>query len=27
VLSDPKNCGGCGKVCAAGQQCSNGSCF
>jgi hypothetical protein len=26
VLVDPKNCGGCGKVCAPGQSCMNGSC-
>jgi hypothetical protein len=26
VLVDPRNCGGCGKVCAAGQSCVNGTC-
>ncbi len=26
VLADPANCGDCGKACAAGQKCENGSC-
>jgi hypothetical protein len=26
VLTDPHHCGGCGKACAPGQACSNGSC-
>jgi hypothetical protein len=26
VLTDPRNCGGCGKACNPGQICRNGSC-
>jgi hypothetical protein len=27
VLSDTKNCGGCGRACATGQSCVDGACF
>jgi hypothetical protein len=27
VLTDPQNCGGCGKACGPGMMCSNGSCM
>jgi hypothetical protein len=26
VLTDPRNCGGCGKMCFAGRTCRNGTC-
>jgi hypothetical protein len=26
VLTDPQNCGGCGRSCNAGQACVNGVC-
>jgi hypothetical protein len=26
VLTDPRNCGGCGKACMPGQSCQNGTC-
>jgi hypothetical protein len=26
VLSDPRNCGGCGKMCSSGRTCRNGTC-